>query len=105
MALSRASASSFNGPVDFPGRRMLADSLQNFTPYGAIHFGALVVMVAVGVWLGVLRRKLRADADTHILDRQVAAVVLGIWIIEQGIELIPSRFDLHESLPFHICDI
>jgi len=84
---------------------MLADSLQNFTPYGAIHFGAVVMMVIVGVWLGVLRRKIRADADTHILDRQGAARGLGGWVIEEGNEIIPSRFDLHESLPFHICDI
>src|SRR4051812_32309065 len=84
---------------------MLADSLENFTPYGFLHFGALVAMTLVGIWLGVIRRKLRHnESESRLLDRQVAAVVLAIWIISQGIEFLPWRFYLPESLPFHICD-
>jgi hypothetical integral membrane protein (TIGR02206 family) len=86
---------------------MLADSLNDFSPYGVLHFGTLVMMVLIGVLLGVFRRKLRRrnEATARVLDWQVAAVVLGIWVIAQGMEFLPERFSIYESLPIHICDI
>jgi hypothetical integral membrane protein (TIGR02206 family) len=86
---------------------MFGDSLDKFSPYGVLHFGALVTMVVIGVCLGLLRRKVnRSDpAGARMLDWQFALVVLAIWIISQGLELLPWRYKKEESLPIHFCDI
>lgn len=86
---------------------MPIDSLNRFERYSLTHWLILAVIIAVAVAVAMYRRRIRRMqiARADVVDVQVSAVILVIWIIEQSFEFLPSRFKLSESLPVHFCDI
>lgn len=80
------------------------ETFANFSP---LHLTALAAIAGVAWWLAARRRRLRLTADPEgaRMDVQLSVVLLVVWILEQAIEFLPARFSIHESLPFHICDV
>ena len=84
---------------------MLDDALYQFHSYSTVHVG-LLAFIALASWAAAARRtSLRGEPSRRRLDRAISLTGLAIWIISQTLEMIPSRFDVTQSLPIHICDV
>jgi hypothetical integral membrane protein (TIGR02206 family) len=86
---------------------MPAQVPDTFATFSALHLAAVAATLAVAVPLSVRRRRMRlaGDPEAGRLDVQLSAVLLAVWVLEQVLELLPSRYSIHESLPIHICDV
>jgi hypothetical integral membrane protein (TIGR02206 family) len=82
-------------------------SVEQFEKYSPLHCGILVAIVVISVSIALFRRRLRLTDPGRgaLMDVQMSAVVLVVWIIEQGFEFLPSRFNISESIPVHFCDV
>lgn len=82
----------------------VADIFYSFRLFGFVH-AAVVVLILVAAWLVVVyRRRLPTDARRYRFDRILAIAGFALWIINQTTELAPSNFEIHRSLPLHLCD-
>lgn len=83
----------------------LADVLHTFRQYGPVHVAVVLAIVAAGVQLVRRRRRLADEPARRRLDVTLGAAVLTIWAANQVAEMMPWRFELHRSLPLHVCDV
>ena len=78
---------------------------RSFAAYGASHWTVLVLL-AVGVlvlaWFG---GRYRGTRTVHTVGRVLAVVLLAFHVPILIYDLSPARFDIANSLPFHISDL
>lgn len=79
--------------------------LHEFHPFGLIHLLASVTAVLAAITAVRRRRRLPSEASRRHFDRQLIALAILLLLVNVVSELLPQRFDVHRSLPVHVCDI
>ncbi len=77
----------------------------DFTPYGASHLGAVVVMLAGAVILVVAGRRLRNRDPGDRLGKALAAAILLSTVPLQLLYFTPGYWSLQTALPIQLCDL
>ena len=76
-----------------------------FTPYGASHVGAVVVLVVGAVALALTGRRLRDRDDTDRLGKLLAVAILLMVLPLQVLYFTPQYWSLDFTLPIQLCDL
>lgn len=76
-----------------------------FRQFSWLHLAIVVAFVLVVVGLVMVHRALRPPGRQHRLDAVLAALCAIGWALVNGWYLLPSRFEIQQSLPIHICDL
>jgi hypothetical integral membrane protein (TIGR02206 family) len=81
---------------------LVVDGFEAFTPEHAL----LLLLLALGaVALGRLGLMQRRSADSVRFRRRFAVLIPVFTVPFQGLQLLPSDFDLGTSLPLQVCDL
>lgn len=88
-------------------------SLVLFEPFTREHWAAvaacvLAVAAVISVGRAVRPAAPSPPADPYTVDpagRVLGALALAHWLAQQAWWNIPARFDAHQSLPLHVCDL
>lgn len=78
---------------------------KDFAPYGASHWGALLVFALGAVALVLIGRRLPDEAAGLRSSRVLALVLLISHLPMQLYVLLPDQFGLGHSLPFQLSDL
>lgn len=75
-----------------------------FTPYGATHLAAVLVLLAGALALGLAGRWRSRDPDDRA-GKVLAVVILGTTLPLQALYFTPEHWSLQRSLPVQLCDV
>ena len=80
-------------------------SQRSFAAYGASHWAVLILFAAGVLVLAWLGGRYRGTQTVSKLGRVLAVVLLTFHVPILIYDLSPARFDIENSLPFHISDL
>lgn len=77
---------------------------RTFVPYGASHWVVMSVLAGGALLLVLLGRRL-SEAEGVRFGRTFAVVMAAFLVPMLVYRLTPSQWDVHVSLPLHLCDL
>jgi hypothetical integral membrane protein (TIGR02206 family) len=80
-------------------------SQRSFGAYDASHWAVLILLAAGVLVLAWSGSRYRGQHATRTLDRVLAVVLVTFHVPILVYDLTPARFDIANSLPFHISDL
>lgn len=79
---------------------------ERFDPFTPLHFGALLVCLAIPLSLVLMSKCLRENPNAMKGARRLIAFgSLTIWAIACGFWFFPGYFRIDQSLPLHFCNL
>jgi hypothetical integral membrane protein (TIGR02206 family) len=78
---------------------------RSFAVYGTSHWTVLIVLAAGALVLAWLGGRYRGTQTVWTLGRAFAVVMVAFHVPILIYDLTPARFDIENSLPFHISDL
>jgi hypothetical integral membrane protein (TIGR02206 family) len=78
---------------------------RSFAAYGASHWVVVVLLAAGALALACLGGRYRGTRTASTLGRVLAVVVVAFLVPIQIYDLLPTRFQIENSLPFQISDL
>lgn len=78
---------------------------RTFSPYGPSHWAILTMIAVVALVLVRLGRRLRGTEAGEIFARTFAVVIVVFAVAMLVHELLPSQWDIGNSLPLHLSDL
>lgn len=83
---------------------MMLEVERTFVPYGASHWAVMSFLAGGALLLVVLGRRL-SEAEGVRVGRTFAVVMAAFLVPMLVYRLTPSQWDVHVSLPLHLCDL
>jgi hypothetical integral membrane protein (TIGR02206 family) len=83
----------------------LLQAERTFQPYGPSHWALIALIVAGSLALALLGHRYRDAEATTKFARVFAVAILAFQVPLLIYKLLPVRWDLYNSLPFHLCDL
>lgn len=84
---------------------MISETADQFTPFGASHQAAVVVLLVGAFVLVRVGRRHRAGDPADRLGKVLAAAILLFTLPLQVLYLTPGYWDLQRTLPLQLCDL